>query len=159
MTHTIEAHISVFGGVEMKREEFGTRLLTRVYANTQLQLMFRQMTYTKHRHVTKKLQSHTCYLTRMLDTIQHGAAADNYVRIANRLHLIKNFKRLLALLKLGSEIRFYELRECHLTENIDSSIKQRESQHLGRREEVHTSGSLISWLRLHVTLERYSVFV
>ena len=69
MTHTIEAHISVFGGVEMKREEFGTRLLTRVYANTQLQLMFWQMTYTKHRHVTKKLQSHTCYLTRMLDTI------------------------------------------------------------------------------------------
>lgn len=25
----------------------------------------------------------------MLDTIQHGAAADNYVRIANRLHLIE----------------------------------------------------------------------
>ena len=102
----------------MKREEFGTRLLTRVYANTQLQLMFWQMTYTKHRHVTKKLQSHTCYLTRMLDTIQHRAAADNYVRIANRLHLIRNFKRLLALLKLGSELRFYELRECHLVKNI-----------------------------------------
>ena len=144
----------------MKREEFGTRLLTRVYANTQLQLMFWQMTYTKHRHVTKKLQSHTCYLTRMLDTIQHRAATDNYVCIANRLHLIRNFKRLLALLKLGSELRFYELRECHLVENIYSSIKQRESQHIfGWREEVHISGRLISWLRLGVTLERYSVFV
>ena len=143
----------------MKREEFGTRLLTRVYANTQLQLMFRQMTYTKHRHVTKKLQSHTCYLTRMLDTIQHGATADNYVRIADCLHLIKNFKPLLGLLKLGSEIRFYELCESHLAENIDSSIKERESQHLGWREKVHKSGSLIRWLRLLVTLERYSVFV
>ena len=92
MTHmyTMEAHISEFAGVKMKREEFGTRLLTRVYANTQLQLMFWQMTYTKHRHVTKELQSHTCYLTRMLDTIQHGAAADNYVCIANRLHLLKH---------------------------------------------------------------------
>ena len=143
----------------MKREEFGTRLLTRVYANTQLQLMFWQMTYTKHCHVTKKLQSHTCYLTSMLDTIQHGATADNYVRIADCLHLIKNFKPLLGLLKLCSEIRFYELCESHLAENIDSSIKERESQHLGWREKVHKSGSLISWLRLRVTLERYSVFV
>ena len=143
----------------MKREEFGTRLLTRVYANTQLQLMFWQMTYTKHCHVTKKLQSHTCYLTSMLDTIQHGATADNYVRIADCLHLKKNFKPLLGLLKLGSEIRFYELCESHLAENIDPSIKERESQHLGWREKVHKSGSLISWLRLRVTLERYSVFV
>lgn len=67
--------------------------LTSVNANTQLQLMFRQVTYTKHRHVTEKLQSHTCYLTRMLDTIQHGAAADNHVRIANRLHLLKHLNR------------------------------------------------------------------
>ena len=27
------------------------------------------------------------------------------------------------------------------------------------RHKVHKSGSLISWLRLRVTLERYSVFV
>lgn len=87
--------------------------------------MFWQMTYSKQRHVTKKLQNHTCYLTRMLDTIQHGAAADNYVRIANRLHLIENFKRLLGLLKLGSEIRFYKLRRWKPSsrECIDSSIK------------------------------------
>lgn len=130
----------------MKREEFGTRLLTRVYTNTQLQLMFWQMTYTKHRHVTKKLQSHTCYLTRMLDTIQHRAAADNYVRIANRLHLIRNFKRLLALLKLGSELRLYELRECHLVENIYSSIKQRESQHLdGEKKYTYREDWLVGW--------------
>lgn len=94
MTHTIEAHISNC------RDRNGERgvwddTLTSVYANTQLQLMFWQMTYTKHRHVTKKLESHTCYLTRMLDTIQHGAAADNYVRIAYCLHLIQNFKPLL----------------------------------------------------------------
>ena len=55
--------------------------------------MFRQMTYSKYCHVTKKLQSHTCYLTSMLDTIQHGAAADNYVRIAYRLHLLKHLNR------------------------------------------------------------------
>lgn len=94
MTHTIEAHISNCQDRNVERGVWDDTL-TSVYANTQLQLMFWQMTYTKHRHVTKKLESHTCYLTRMLDTIQHGAAADNYVRIAYCLHLIQNFKPLL----------------------------------------------------------------
>lgn len=90
MTHTIQTHISICRDRNGERNGVGDDSLTSVYANTQLQLMFRPMTYTKHRHVTKKLQSHTCYLTGMLDTIQHGAAADNYVRIANRLHLLKH---------------------------------------------------------------------
>lgn len=61
--------------------------LTRVDANAQLQLKVWQMTHTKHDHVTEELQCHAGYLTCVLDTVQHGATADNYVCITNRLHL------------------------------------------------------------------------
>ena len=60
---------------------------TCVYSNSELKLMIWQMTDTKEKHVTYKLQSHTCDLSCVFVAVQLRTSADHNVCITDSLDL------------------------------------------------------------------------